>query len=158
MNRKIPKAISFLLFFNVHPIQVTGSLLRQMKKRIRLTRARSRRMVANATRAKLKLPCFTAKNERAMDGTIRKRKTETSTSCSPQFDWKLSLLSALLLFHPITTDCLLLRIEVAIFHYKMDQVLLRLIPFRSLFSFGVGDKSFYILPSLPCLFCLASLA
>src|SRR4030042_157665 len=107
----MPRPISSQLFLNVQPIQLIGSPLRQRKKRIRLTRARSRRMVANATSTKLKLPCFTAKKERAMDGTIRKRKTETSTSRSFELDWALLAPLTLLSYKPFVMACFFLRGE-----------------------------------------------
>ena len=82
MKSHIPKTASFPMFLNLQPITVRGSPLRQMKKRIRLTRVRSRKMVERAMSKKLMLPCLTMKNEMIMEETMRKRKTETSTICS----------------------------------------------------------------------------
>lgn len=88
INSPMPMLVSFQIPRAVQPIAMTGSLSRQIKKRIRLTRERSRRTVAIDMSMKLRLPCMTAKNEKTREGKIRKRKTQSSTHRSLRFKYR----------------------------------------------------------------------
>jgi len=73
-----PMAASFNRPLKCHPMSVRGSPFRQRKKTIRLVRAISRKISENAVTGKLMPSLPKAKNEIIIDGTMRKRKTETS--------------------------------------------------------------------------------
>ena len=53
MKSPIPKTVSCPMFLNLQPIAMRDSPLRQTKKRIRLTRARSRRIIERSRSTKL---------------------------------------------------------------------------------------------------------
>ena len=89
----MPRPISLQKFLVVQPIAIIGSPLRRIKKRIRHTRERSRKMVELDISMKFTLPCPAMKNEKTSDGRIRKRKTASSISWSlgPEYDGRFPI-------------------------------------------------------------------